>query len=129
MIKTHLSRFIIVGVATQGTLLLFFWALVSLGVPGLVAVTAAYLVGLAASLVLNGKWTFGTLRKETAIGSTVRFAVLYAIAYGYSMLTFWALSLTGMFVLLDQILVMTTCAVLTFIGQKFWVFRNREFAK
>ncbi len=126
MNKTHLTRFIIVGLSTNALLLLAFWAAVSSGFPAPIAVTATYAIGLVASLLLNGRWTFGTLKRKTAVGSTVRFTVLYAAGYLYSIFTFGLLSFTNMPHVIDQFFVMASCAGLLFLGQKYWVFKNRN---
>lgn len=126
MRNQQLTRFIIVGLSTNGILLAFFWLLVDLGVPSLVGVTVTYALGLVASLLLNGRWTFGALKRENAIGSTIRFSTLYAFGYLYSLASFWLLSLTGMPHLIDQFMVMASCAVLLFLGQKYWVFRKAD---
>lgn len=129
MLSQQLLRFIIVGLTTNGALLGVFWVLTTLGTPPLVAVTAVYVIGLIASLVLNGTWTFRSLNRTNAKVLTVRFVVLYGLGYLYSMAAFWAIALTGLDHTLTQLLVMGSCAVLLFLGQKYLVFHNRQTGK
>jgi len=129
MHRTHLTRFVIVGLTTNGLLLLAFWWVTSLGMPALMAVSLTYALGLVSSLLLNGRWTFGALNRETAIGSSVRFTALYLVGYLYSVAAFWLLALSQLAHIVIQVIVMFSCAGLLFIGQKYWVFKTRNVDK
>lgn len=126
MFNKQLIRFVIVGVVSNATLLGLFWLAITLGTAPLVAVTVTYALGLITSLLLNGKWTFGTLNRKTAFGKTAKFTVLYGAGYLFSIGAFWAINCTGIPHVLNQFLVMGSCSALLFLGQKFWVFNEAK---
>jgi putative flippase GtrA len=93
-----------------------------LGVKSLSAVATTYVLGIFISLMLNGRWTFSSLTKKTFLPATTRFVLLYLFGLGYSLLTFQVLAKIGLPNLVTQLMVMGSCAILLFIGQKYWVF-------
>jgi putative flippase GtrA len=126
MFNNQLVRFVIVGVVSNATLLGLFWVAITFGIAPLVAVSVTYALGLISSLLLNGKWTFGTLNRQTAVDKTAKFTVLYGAGYLFSVGAFWAISFTGIPHVLNQFLVMGSCGALLFLGQKFWVFNEAK---
>ena len=126
MNRQQVTRYIVVGLASNGTLLALFWVIKQLGVNSLVANGITYLIGIAISLTLNGRWTFGVLSKENFWPVTIRFVLLYIAGLIYSLFAFQLISKLGFAAVVTQLLVMGTCAVLLFFGQKFWVFKVSE---
>ena len=124
MNRKQLFRFLVVGVVSNLTLLGVSWLAVTLGVPPYVAVTGVYVIGLVSSLLLNGRWTFGTLNRQTAVGKSIKFFILYGLGYLYSIAAYWVIIQWGWGHAITQLLVMGSAAVLLFLGQKFWVFHH-----
>lgn len=120
------ARYVISGFVSNATLLLIFWVLQNFGIDSLLAVAATYVLGIGISLMLNGRWTFGSLTKQNFWPITTRFVFLYLLGLGYSLLAFQVIATLGLPNLVTQVFVMGSCAILLFLGQKYWVFKTHK---
>ncbi|MCC9596333.1 MULTISPECIES: GtrA family protein [unclassified Rubrivivax] len=117
-------RFLIVGVLNTavglGTIYLLKWA----GGFGDVAANACgYAVGLCVSFVLNRRWTFADRGRRAP--AVMRFLLVFAIAYGFNLLTLLHLrDAWHIDAYLAHALATVPYTVTFFLGSKFFVFRS-----
>lgn len=121
-VPQQLLRFGIAGVAINLLLYFAFLALVGAGMEVKLAMTLAYVVGVAAGYALNGRWTFGVTDRRR--GRWLAFLAVYAAGY--------LLNLAALAVLVDgleashalvQAAMVLVVAGFTFVAQKYWIFR------
>ena len=117
-------RFAVVGVASNGLLYLAYIGLTLAGLGHKSAMTLCFAAGVVLSFALNRNWSF----KST--GPVRRAFVRYAVAYAGGYL----LNLLGLIAFVDwwgfrheivQALLIAVVAVLMFIAQTSWIFRDR----
>jgi putative flippase GtrA len=121
----QLLRFALVGLVSNGLLYGAYLALIALGVPYRVAMTATYLGGVVLGFAAHRRWTF---RHRGPGGAS---AVRYAAAYGGGYL----LNLVGLHLLVERggiapawaqgLMIVVVAAFLYFV-QKHWVFRRPQ---
>lgn len=121
--RSQFIRYVIVGIASNATIYIVYLVLTRLGMGPKLAMSLLYCVGVLQTFVFNKKWSFRF--DGAAKPALVRYAAVYAAGY---VIQFLALVL-----LVDQIglphqWVMGTLilfiALLLFLAQKFWVFRQ-----
>ena len=117
-------RFGIVGVASNGMLYVMYLALVGLGdLQPVVAATAAWVVGVASTFIVNRSWTFG--HDGPPRSAFIRYGVLYASAYLLNMaLLLLLVEQAGWPHQLVQGVLVLLFGLCLFLGQRFWVFRE-----
>lgn len=118
------ARFAIVGVVSNAVLFLLYLLMTRLGLGHKLAATLAYAVGVLQTFVFNRTWSFRHGGAgEPALG---RYVAAYALGY--------ALNMAALFALVDrgglphewvQGVIIIVLAVLLFLLQKFWVFREK----
>ncbi|HVW52317.1 MAG TPA: GtrA family protein [Trinickia sp.] len=116
-------RFAVVGVVSNGVLYLLYLAARHLGLQHTLAMTVAFVVGVAQTFVANRSWSF---RSRAGVAPTfVRYVIVYLMAY--------LLNLTASIIFVDylgfedrlvQAFMVCLIAVLLFAAQKLWVFRS-----
>ena len=88
------------------------------------AMTIAYIAGLALSYLGNRTWTFGARSRNAA--ALPRFVMLYASGYAMALLIHLGLvDQVGLNHIIAQAITVVSCAVIMYVGQKYWVFRAR----
>ena len=116
-------RFATVGVASNAVLFLLYLLMTRLGVGHKLAATLAYALGVLQTFVFNRSWSFG--HGGAAGPALVRYIVAYGLGY--------LLNMAALLLLVDrgglphewvQGAVIIALAVLLFLLQKFWVFRD-----
>jgi putative flippase GtrA len=97
----------------------------AVGVDYHVAAVAAWLVAVLNNFVLNRHWTFDA-SDERAHFQAMRFVVVSAIAFGFSLLllTFFV-EAAGVAKVPAQALAVAGSTPLNFLGNKLWSFRSR----
>ena len=125
-IHHQLSRYILVGLVTNGVMYLAYLGLTELGVPYLISMTVVYFLSLVGSFLVNRKWTF-TGGATTSVQSTgIRYLVCYGLAYlaNLGLLRFFVeqFHLPHQWV---QALLILTIAMALFLAQRYWVFAER----
>jgi putative flippase GtrA len=97
----------------------------AVGVDYRVAAVAAWIVAVANNFVLNRHWTFDA-REERAHFQAMRFVVVSAIAFGFSLLllTFFV-EAAGVAKVPAQAIAVAGSTPLNFLGNKLWSFRSR----
>ncbi len=118
----EMLRFAVVGLVSNGVLYVLYLVARSLGVEHNLAMTIAFLVGVAQTFVANRSWSFRSrARAAPAFG---RYLIVYLMAY--------LLNLAASILFVDrfgypdrvvQAIMVVVIAVLLFVGQKLWVFR------
>lgn len=116
-------RYVVVGLTSNAVIYMAYIVLTHLGMGPKLAMSLLYCVGVLQTFVFNKKWSF---RFEGAATPTfVRYATVYAAGYVIQLLMLMLLvdlmGLPHQWVMGILILFM---AMLLFIVQKFWVFRN-----
>jgi putative flippase GtrA len=120
--QAQLLRFGAVGLASNALLYLLYLGMTSLGIGHKLAMTLAYCLGVAQTFLLNRRWTFA--HGGPAGVPFARYVATYVAGY--------LLNLGALLVLVDaagyphqvvQGVLIVLIAVLTFLAQKFWVFR------
>jgi len=115
-------RFIIVGVASNLVLYLFYLTLTTLGLGYKTAMTLLYAVGVLQTFFFNKRWTF------EHDGATRTALIRYIVAYAFGYL----LNLLVLLVLVDRLglphqwvqgLMIFTLAAMLFLLQRYWIFR------
>ena len=86
------------------------------------AMTIAYVAGLAFAYLGNRSWTFGGRSRNAA--TLPRFVMLYASGYAVALLIHLGLvDEVGMNHVIAQAITIISCAVIMYVGQKYWVFQ------
>ena len=98
----------------------------SLGVDYRIAAVAAWLVAVANNFVLNRHWTFDARDADRAHRQAMRFLVVSAVAFGFSLvlLTLFV-EVGGLAKVPAQALAVAGSTPLNFLGNKLWSFRDR----
>lgn len=84
------SKYVLVGLFTNGSIYLLFLGMIWVGLHPIAASGLCYAIGVAASYLLNRRWTFQSTSTHT------RDMIRFAIAYGVGLLV----TLLSMFLLL-----------------------------
>lgn len=117
-------RFAVVGVISNGVLFALYLAITELGMGHKLAATLAYVMGVLQTFAFNKSWSF---RDGGALGPAFfRYVAIYVFGYLLNMLVLVALvdraGYRHQWVQGSTILVL---AVMLFLLQKFWVFREK----
>lgn len=122
MVKRQLTRFAVVGIASNATLYALFVLLTFLGLDPKVAMTLLFILGVLANFVANRIWTFG--HRGRPAGALARYAVLYLGGYLTNLAGLaWFVDVEGKDPRLVQAVLIVFIAGATFLVQKYWVFR------
>lgn len=124
---TQLLRYGIVGLASNALGYLLYLGLTFMGVGPKLAMSLLYGVGVIQTFVFNKKWSFRF--EGAATPALIRYVTVYGAGY--------VVQFVGLMVLVDQVglphqwvmggLILFV-AVLLFLSQKFWVFRQTSVA-
>jgi putative flippase GtrA len=115
-------RFIVVGVLSNTILYLAYLLVTWLGLDPKIAMTLVYVAAIVGTFVINRRWTFGA--HSISVKGFLKYLVVYAFGY--------LVNLAILFVAVDnlgaphqwvQLFAIGVVAVVSFLGQKFWVFR------
>jgi len=120
------TRFITVGVSNTIIDFFVFFLLVHIGSTYLISQIAAYIAGMINSFIWNRLWTF-KISDKLKINEVIRFVLinLLALSTTFFLLTYlheesrWPLLVSKVFATGGGICI-------TFIGSRFWVFREKE---
>lgn len=116
------TRFVIVGLASNFVLYLFYLLITTFGLGYKIAMTLVYVVGTLQTFALNAHWTFERRGTRTSL-------VKYGLAYGACYL----INLSALMLLVDRMglphqivqgAMILVIAVIMFLLQKFWVFNS-----
>ena len=117
-------RFAIVGVLSNAVLFLFYLVITGLGLGHKLAATVAYVAGVLQTFAFNRSWSF---RDRGALGPAfIRYVASYLFGY--------LLNMVILVILVDragyghqyvQGATILLLAVMLFLLQKFWVFREK----
>lgn len=118
----QLTRYGIVGVASNAVGYLLYLAITAAGMEHKLAMTLLYGLGVAQTFIFNKRWSF---RHAGAHGTAfVRYCIAYASGYFGN--------LAALFILVDRLgyphqivqgVMILALAAMLFLLQKFWVFR------
>lgn len=121
--RVQLFRYAIVGFVSNGLLYLFYIALTRIGIEPKLAMTLSFGIGVAYTFVMNRRWTFGQRGRGPA--TYARYGVAYGVAYLLNLgLLALLVDVLGYRHQIVQGLLVLGIAVLLFLAQKFWVFRE-----
>lgn len=121
--RTQFIRYVVVGLASNATIYVGYLLLTRFGMGPKLAMSLLYGVGVVQTFVFNKKWSFRF--EGTATPALVRYATVYAVGY---VINFFALML-----LVDQAklqhqlvqgVVIFVVAMMLFVAQRYWVFRQ-----
>lgn len=120
---TQLVRYGIVGLASNAVGYLLYLGLTYLGMGPKLAMSLLYGVGVLQTFVFNKKWSFRF--EGAATPALVRYATVYAVGY---VINFFALMLfvdqAALSHQLVQGVMIFIVAIMLFIAQRYWVFRQ-----
>jgi putative flippase GtrA len=123
--RIQLSRYAIVGLASNAVGYILYLGLTALGMGHKTAMTLLFVVGVLQTFVFNKRWSFE--HRGAAGGALLRYSGIYGIAY--------LLNLAALIVLVDtagmphqlvQGVLILLLAGMLFLLQKYWVFRPIE---
>jgi putative flippase GtrA len=118
----QLVRFGTVGVLSNLVLYLLYLGATALGLGHKTAMSCLYCLGVLQTFALNRGWTFG--HRERAGAALARYWALYGAGYLLNLALLYALvDLAGLAHQLVQAALVVLIAALTFVLQKYWVFR------
>lgn len=119
----ELARFGVVGVVSNLLLYLLYLAATALGIGHKTAMTGLYCVGVLQTFAFNRVWTF---RHRGHAGAPIaRYWTVYGAGYLLNLALLYALvDVAGIAHQLVQAALIVLIAVLTFLLQKYWVFRR-----
>ena len=121
--RSQFIRYVIVGLASNAVMYIAYIVLTLVGMGPKLAMSLLYGIGVLQTFVFNKNWSFRFEGAATPV--LVRYATVYAVGY---VIQFLALML-----LVDQIglphqwvmgALILFIALLLFLAQKFWVFRQ-----
>lgn len=118
-------RFAVVGVVSNVVLYILYLVARRLGVEHNLAMTMAFLVGVAQTFVANRSWSFRS--RERAAPALGRYVIVYLMAYLINLIA--SITLVDRLGFEDRIVqafMVCLIAVLLFAAQKLWVFRSAE---
>ncbi|HXM81085.1 MAG TPA: GtrA family protein [Burkholderiales bacterium] len=122
-VPIELSRFAAVGLLSNVVLYLLYLAITALGIGPKGAVTLIYCVGVLQSFVLNKNWTFQ--HEGLLLKTLIRYWTIYLSAYFLNLILLILLvDVAGFAHQIVQAILVGLIATLTFVLQKFWVFRT-----
>jgi putative flippase GtrA len=118
-------RYVVVGTATNGGGYLLFFALTALGLHPVVAISIVYPIQICLAFILNKRWSFSHEGRVTS--SLAKCLVAYAVCYllNVAVLRLFVGHL-GFSHLIVQAVAIPVFALLLFLIQKYWVFRQRR---
>ena len=123
VVRVQFFRYVVVGLASNAVLYAAYIALTEFGVEAKLAMTLLYLAGVAQTFVFNKRWSFR--HGGTHAPAFVRYCAAYAIGY--------AINFVVLLLLVDRLgyphrivqgIMIVCLAVMLFVLQKFWVFRQ-----
>lgn len=135
--KKEISRFIVSGICAVATDMLFYYIL-SHFIEISTAKGISFLIGTVTAYLMNKYYTFE--QKQKSIGEVVKFIILYLTSLcaniGVNKLCFIIIPVIFNLIhfpenyqllkFLAFLCATGTSTIINFIGQKFWVFRNKE---
>lgn len=121
-LRAQLVSFALIGLLTNGALYGFYLWLTYVGATPLVAMSMAYVTGVALSFILNGRITF--VGRSSGRQAFIRFIVAYGFGYIFNAAGL-VLAISGLGVphYWAQLFMIGATAVFLFILQRWWVFR------
>ncbi|CCN47648.1 putative membrane protein with GtrA-like domain [Vibrio nigripulchritudo MADA3029] len=128
MLKTELSKFLVVGLSTVAIDFLAYMTFLFLGVNTSNSKALSFLMGTVFAFFANKSWTFGN--KSNSLKSAVPFLILYSIS-----MTLNTKINSVMLYLMDESLLSLSIAfivatgfsaIFNFVGMKFFVFKKEE---
>jgi len=124
MWRREFIRYAIVGVVSNALLFVLYLSLTVAGVGHKLAATLVYAVGVAQTFVFNRSWSF---RYEGAAHHAfARYIAAYAVGYIVNMIALATLvDRAGYPHQWVQGIMIVVLAVMLFLLQKFWVFRQK----
>ena len=121
----QLTRYGIVGIASNGVLYIIYLALTGAGVGHKLAATIAYGLGVLQAFLLNKAWTFKN--HDTLGPSFYRYLAAYVLGYVINIAGLIALADSGGYPhQLAQGIMILVVASFLFAAQKWWVFSPRR---
>jgi putative flippase GtrA len=119
----ELTRFGAVGVLSNALLYALYLGATALGMGPKSAMTLLYCVGVAQTFVLNRQWTFGG--RGDMRRALPRYGAAYAAGYALNFVLLMAfVDAAGLPHQAVQAVLIVLIALLMFLAQKFWVFRE-----
>jgi putative flippase GtrA len=120
----QVKRFSLVGVLNTLVDFLVYALLVRAGLHYLASQAVAYACGLGCSFVLNRSWTFGHRGADRLLFP--RFLAVNLCAWGVLELALFILvGRAGLPAILGKVLATPFSLTVNFVGNRFWVFRDR----
>lgn len=122
-IHRQFFRYALVGVASNVALYSAYLLMTSVGLGHKTAMTLVYIVGVLQTYIVNRRWTF--LYRGEISGSMLRYVAAYASGYLFNLVAL--LVLVDVFDLPHRVvqgILILLVAVLIFLLQKYWVFRQ-----
>jgi len=119
------TRYAIVGVGSNLALFLLYLLLTGSGMGHKLAATVSYVLGVLLTFVLNRSWSFRSGGRPA--GQLGRYAAAHVLGYGINLLGLYTfVDLGGFRHPWVQGMMIVVVAVILFLLQKFWVFRDPD---
>jgi putative flippase GtrA len=117
-------RYAVVGAATNVFGFMLYVLITTLGVSPVLTISIFYPVHVGTAFYLNKKWSFSHEGRIST--SAVRYLIVYLFCYvsNVSVLKFFS-GYLGYSHLIVQAITIIVIALLLFLAQKHWVFKNR----
>ena len=116
-------RYALVGLASNALLYAIYVVLTRIGIEPKLAMTLLYVAGVAQTFAFNKRWSFR--HSGTRVPAFARYCAAYLLGY--------ALNFLALLILVDRLgyphqlvqgVMVLALAVMLFVLQKFWVFRD-----
>lgn len=121
--RTQFIRYVVVGLASNAAIYVAYLLLTLLGMGPKLAMSLLYGVGVLQTFVFNKKWSFRF--DGAATPALLRYVVAYAVGYVVNLLALMLLvDQAGMQHQLIQALMIFVVAIMLFVAQRYWVFRQ-----
>ena len=116
------SRYIFVGLVSNGILYFLFLMLIQVASP-MAAMSLCYLIGVVQTFIFNKNWTFGA--SVGGVNVFLKYAFSYLLGYivKWLLIHFFVISI-GFDARFVQFLAIGFVAFFIFFLQKFWVFKR-----
>lgn len=123
-IKKEIFRFIVVGSGAVLTDTLVYFLLINF-LPFSISKTISFLSGTLVAYIFNKYWTFEV--KKKSYSEMMRFLALYLSTLVANVaMNKGVLLITNELAILAFLVATGTSTILNFLGQKFWVFRDKS---
>lgn len=120
----ELIKYAFWGVVTTAVNLILFYIMVAVHIPYLVSNIGSYMIAVVFSYIANSKYVFQD--KTSSVNNQIKFYLMRIVSIAVdSLLLIFVHEICHIELILSKIIVSVIIIFSTYIGCKFWVFKNK----